>query len=132
MIVMLAALLLKVIIAFGIGVLWGLIVRIALLTAKALLTKIHSVLAKKVGTRVFAGAVGKLAKEVEKEAIRTNNIKSAQALLDELNGEGVVMAEINSDGTVDDKSIQILKAEEIDDHLEQLLTANQGQLILEA
>lgn len=128
----LATLLLQVIILFGIGVLADLISHIAFLTAKALLTKIRDTLAKNVGGRIFISAVGKIAREVEREAERTKNVQNVHRLLKELEGKGVVMAGMAPDGTVDNKSIQILKAEEIDDQLDQLLQANQYELIMEA
>lgn len=131
MLAILATILLKIIFAVGIGFLMGLILRVVLLTAKALLTKIRDTLATKVGTRVFAGAVSGLAREVEKEAERNNNIKKAHELLKELEGEGVVTAEIDSNGTVDENTIKIIKAEKIDNKLDQLLQANQGFLIIE-
>lgn len=124
-------LLIKVLLILGAAVLTGLIVKVLLLTAQKLFELVKEKLRKAVGNRVLVAAVKSLANELEKERLKGKNTHKIDDILSELGSEGAVTAVVGADGEIDESSIMIMRAEKVDDHLNGILNANDGMMLVE-
>lgn len=127
------AILISILLMLGAAQLAKFIIKVVLLKLKDLLTNIRAKLKEKQGTTVFVAEIGKLVNELKKEAEKAGNVHKIDDLIDQLDGDGVIMTEYDENGKLaNEDDLKIIKAEQMDDGVTQLLARNNGELLLTA
>lgn len=125
------AFLLKLIIAFGIGALLSLIARVTYVTLKHVKEKLASWIKKKVGYTTVAAGVKKVAEQLKKDAEKKNNKISLSELEEALEGDGVMLANMDENGDIVG-DVEIVLGDEMDSRLKTLLASNDDCVVVTA
>lgn len=121
-----------IIVTLGFAALAALIVTIAILTLKKVLSKIKEKLSNTFGGTVVAISMERVANEAIKEAKEKNNVTKIAELEAMVNKPGVAFATADENGDIIKDSIEIIQSENNNSEIDKLLGDNGGCLVVTA
>lgn len=131
MLTLLIIVLAKIITILGIGALLAIITYISFIALRFILGKVRAFLQKKVGGKVAILSVSSLVEEIAKQKQKSNDVVSLDQLEQELQGEGVVIANLDANGKIESTDdIEILKADDMEESLKSNLRQRDGVMIV--
>lgn len=127
--------LLTVILYLGAGVLAGLLVYFAVVTLKQILGRITNFLRNRFGGTVGVWQIERVVKDLRDRAQKEGNITQLNDLLAEVDKQkkgkdGLLIAEMDSNGKIGKGGLQILDTDELDGDLKDILDNHKGELIV--
>lgn len=127
--------LLTVILYLGAGVLAGLLVYVAVVTLKTILSRITNFLRDKFRGTVGVWQMERVANDLRNKAQKEGNITQLNDLLAEVDKhkkgkDGLFIAEFDQNGKIAKGGLQILDTDELDGDLKDVLNNHNGELIV--
>lgn len=115
-----------ILLMIGVNAIMDLISEIAVLFLGWLFGQIRSFIKQRVGRRVFLCETEEIIRGLREEAQRNGNVADINQIIAQLDGQGVIKGDIDTDDTVD---VQIIKADKVEPKVKDLFRKNGKQII---
>lgn len=115
-----------ILLTIGVSAILDLIFHIAELAFKWLFGRIQTFIQERVGRRVFLCETEEIIRGLREEAQRTGNVAKINEIIAQLDGQGVIEGDIDTDETID---VQIIKADRVEPQVKDQFRQHGKQII---
>ena len=115
-----------ILLMIGVNAIIDLISELVVLFLGWLFGKIKSFIQQRVGRRVFLCETEEIIRGLKEEAQKKGNVADINQIIAQLDGQGVIKGDIDTDDTID---VQIIKAKRVEPQVKDLFRKNGKQII---